>query len=229
MPPPRVFSLACGAVAAALVHGAVRQLTAKPRRRAATGDSGGLTGMAVVQLAFHFLDGPADVLAASNACRRWRELACADAVWRVKYEREKLRAQEDEEKAKLDSRGERVLEPCEVALLRALLSQVYVGGNLAVAEFPWLTKYVQTYAECLSMKKLRVARRAYEILILGDLSSERDASRESRGVTIFALGWWWWWGTRATGSIGEELELRHVVRTACRVDPRFMEPEVVIF
>ena len=47
-----------------------------------------LTGMAVVELAFHFLDGPADVLGASTACRRWHELATADAVWRVKARRE---------------------------------------------------------------------------------------------------------------------------------------------
>ena len=48
----------------------------------------GLTGMAAVQGAFHFLHGPADVLAASTACRRWRAMACADAVWRAKLERE---------------------------------------------------------------------------------------------------------------------------------------------
>ena len=48
----------------------------------------GLTGMAAVQDAFHFLHGPADVLAASTACRRWRAMACADAVWRAKLERE---------------------------------------------------------------------------------------------------------------------------------------------
>ena len=47
-----------------------------------------LTGMAVVELAFHFLDGPADVLHAATACRRWHELATADSVWRVKARRE---------------------------------------------------------------------------------------------------------------------------------------------
>ena len=36
----------------------------------------------IAQDAFHFLDGPADVLRASTASRRWRELACDDAVWR---------------------------------------------------------------------------------------------------------------------------------------------------
>ena len=52
--------------------------------------NGTLTGMAVVQKAFHFLDGPADVLSAATACRRWRALACADSVWRARFRREKL-------------------------------------------------------------------------------------------------------------------------------------------
>ena len=52
------------------------------------GGGGGLHGITAVQKAFHFLDGPADVLSASTACRRWRELACAGSVWRVKVERE---------------------------------------------------------------------------------------------------------------------------------------------
>ena len=47
-----------------------------------------LTGMAVVERVFHFLDGPADVLHAATACRRWHELATADSVWRVKARRE---------------------------------------------------------------------------------------------------------------------------------------------
>ena len=47
-----------------------------------------LTGMAVVELAFYFLDGPADVLRAATASRRWHELATADSVWRVKAKRE---------------------------------------------------------------------------------------------------------------------------------------------
>ena len=47
-----------------------------------------LTGMAVVELAFLFLDGPTDVLCAATACRRWHELATADSVWRVKARRE---------------------------------------------------------------------------------------------------------------------------------------------
>ena len=49
---------------------------------------GSLTGIGAVQHAFHFLDGPADVLRASTASRRWRELATADAVWRAKGVRE---------------------------------------------------------------------------------------------------------------------------------------------
>ena len=44
--------------------------------------------MGAVQHAFHFLDGPADVLRASTASRRWRELACAGVVWRPKAVRE---------------------------------------------------------------------------------------------------------------------------------------------
>ena len=58
------------------------------------GDTGGghglgsLTGIGAVQHAFHFLDGPADVLRASTASRRWRELATGDAVWRRKAVRE---------------------------------------------------------------------------------------------------------------------------------------------
>ena len=57
----------------------------------ATGDGhglGSLTGIGAVQHAFHFLDGPADVLRASTASRRWRELATADVVWRPKAVRE---------------------------------------------------------------------------------------------------------------------------------------------
>ena len=55
------------------------------------GDSGGaLTGLAAVQGVFHFLPAPADVLRAATACRRWRELACADSVWRARFEREGL-------------------------------------------------------------------------------------------------------------------------------------------
>ena len=53
-------------------------------------NGGTLTGMAAVEQVFHFLDGPADVLSSATACRRWRELACADSVWRAKFRREKL-------------------------------------------------------------------------------------------------------------------------------------------
>ena len=56
-----------------------------------SGDNGGaLTGLAAVQGVFHFLPAPADVLRAATACRRWRELACADSVWRARFEREGL-------------------------------------------------------------------------------------------------------------------------------------------
>ena len=55
------------------------------------GDRGGsLTVLAAVQGVFHFLLAPADVLRAATACRRWRELACADSVWRARFEREGL-------------------------------------------------------------------------------------------------------------------------------------------
>ena len=49
-----------------------------------------LTGMAAVELVFHFAPTTADVLRAATACRRWRALACADSVWRAKFRREKL-------------------------------------------------------------------------------------------------------------------------------------------
>ena len=51
---------------------------------------GSLTGMAAVEQVFHFLDGPADVLRAATAGRRWCALACADSVWRARFRREKL-------------------------------------------------------------------------------------------------------------------------------------------
>ena len=51
-----------------------------------------LLGIAAVQDVFTFLDGPAEVLSASVACRRWRMLATADVVWRGKYEREGMQA-----------------------------------------------------------------------------------------------------------------------------------------
>ena len=52
------------------------------------GGGGGLCGITAVGKAFHFLDGPADVLSASAVCRRWRELARTGSVWRAKVERE---------------------------------------------------------------------------------------------------------------------------------------------
>ena len=61
---------------------------ASDTKRQATEAARALTGMAVVELAFHFLDGPADVLRAAAASRRWHELATADSVWRVKAKRE---------------------------------------------------------------------------------------------------------------------------------------------
>ena len=54
------------------------------------GNGGALTGLAAVQGVFHFLPAPADVLRAATACRRWRELACADLVWRARFKREGL-------------------------------------------------------------------------------------------------------------------------------------------
>ena len=61
---------------------------APPQKTSRVSPPPSLTGMAVVELAFHFLDGPADVLSASTASRRWHELATADSVWRVKARRE---------------------------------------------------------------------------------------------------------------------------------------------
>ena len=55
-----------------------------------SGNVPSLTGMAAVEHVFHFLDGPAEVLRASTASRRWRALACADSVWRARFRREKL-------------------------------------------------------------------------------------------------------------------------------------------
>ena len=49
-----------------------------------SGISGGgtLTGMAAVERVFHFLDGPADVLSATTACRRWRALGLPSVMIR---------------------------------------------------------------------------------------------------------------------------------------------------
>ena len=62
--------------------------SADTNKRQATEAARALIGMAVVERVFHFLDGPADVLCAATACRRWHELATADSVWRVKARRE---------------------------------------------------------------------------------------------------------------------------------------------
>ena len=83
-------------VAAAAARATVAKLQLQQRAPEADTRSGkrratepsNLTGIGAVQHAFHFLDGPADVLRASTASRRWRELACGDAVWRAKAERE---------------------------------------------------------------------------------------------------------------------------------------------
>jgi hypothetical protein len=70
---------------------------------------GGLYGITAAQKAFLFLDGPADVLRAATACRRWRELAGAGSVWQAKAEREgildKAAAFEVEAPAALDGGG----------------------------------------------------------------------------------------------------------------------------
>jgi len=83
-----------GATPAASDDGAGRRSkTPRADTSTATAGSGGdsLTGIEeTIQGAFHFLDGPADVLSAATACRRWRALACADSVWRAKFRREKL-------------------------------------------------------------------------------------------------------------------------------------------
>ena len=69
------------------------QNTSSPAAASLGGTGGGhglgrLTGIGAVQHAFHFLDGPADVLRASTASRRWRQLATGDVVWRPKAVRE---------------------------------------------------------------------------------------------------------------------------------------------
>ena len=73
--------------------GAARRSKTPRAATPTTAGSGGnsLTGIEeTIQGAFHFLDGPADVLSAATACRRWHALACADSVWRAKFRREKL-------------------------------------------------------------------------------------------------------------------------------------------
>ena len=93
-----------------------------PSAPAATGSGGGssnLTGMAAVQHVFHFLHGPADVLRAATAGRRWRDMAHADAVWRIKFKREGM-----EEKAGV----------FEVALAGAGGGGKGGGGGSAAAE-----------------------------------------------------------------------------------------------
>ena len=72
---------------AASDDGAARRSKTPRAATSTTTGSGGdsLTGIEeTIQGAFHFLDGPADVLSAATACRRWRALACADSVWRAK-------------------------------------------------------------------------------------------------------------------------------------------------
>ena len=44
-----------------------------------------------LQSAMDYLDGPAEVLSASVACSRWRDLATADGLWRDKFLREGMR------------------------------------------------------------------------------------------------------------------------------------------
>ena len=61
-----------------------------PGNSSGSSNGGTLTGMAAVEHVFHFLDGPAEVLSAATAGRRWRALACADSVWRARFRREKL-------------------------------------------------------------------------------------------------------------------------------------------
>ena len=67
-----------------------------PAKHQATEDArapeGLLVGMTALIQAYDYLNGPADVLSASLGCRRWRELATSDVVWRGKFEREGMRA-----------------------------------------------------------------------------------------------------------------------------------------
>ena len=85
----RCFSDVMAAVGAATsIDRSTAMASLDTNKRQATEAARALIGMAVVELAFHFLDGPADVLCAATACRRWHELATADSVWRVKARRE---------------------------------------------------------------------------------------------------------------------------------------------
>ena len=116
-----------------LLEGMAR-LETKRRRRGGNGGGsegtggghglGSLTGIGAVQHAFHFLDGPADVLRASIACRRWRELACDDSVFRARAVREGVLAN---------------AEACAVAVPGSL-----GGGGGGMASSEWLA----FYAEC---------------------------------------------------------------------------------
>ena len=49
-----------------------------------------LSGIDATRYAFHFVEGPADVLRAATASRRWRELACSESVWRAKSRHEDI-------------------------------------------------------------------------------------------------------------------------------------------
>ena len=62
---------------------AVRMAQAKKKAQCATTHH--IVGIAAVQYAFHFLDGPADVLAAATACHRWGVLATDDSVSRARF------------------------------------------------------------------------------------------------------------------------------------------------
>ena len=84
-----------------------------------------LTGIAAIQPAFLFLDGPANVLIAAAACRRWRELATADSVWRAKAVREGI-----VEKAGV----------FEVPLPAAAAAAAAAGGTRAASAARWTSE-----------------------------------------------------------------------------------------
>ena len=155
-----------GATPAASDDGAGRRSKApRAATSTATAGSGGdsLTGIEeTIQGAFHFLDGPADVLSSATACRRWRALACADSVWRAKFRREKLL-----EKARL---FEVALPAVPVrggqggAAAAALVKDVAAGVGLAFYARIFALKVVQVVVVLCILRASRVTHVSHQRL-----------------------------------------------------------------
>ena len=144
----------------------------------------GLTGLAAVEGVFHFLPTPAGVLRAATACRRWRELAGADSVWRARFEREGL-----VEKARV----------FEIALPAAVQDGAAVGGggssgsSSAAAESEdelagvGLAFYAQVFA--LKVRVASLARHLAELAGAGAGSSRvRLTSAHTRRARLLCRG-----------------------------------------